>query len=56
MVTGDGIGVTLIAPGRVDTSFWHGQGRSGPPPGPVLQPTDDDRRRHPLGAEPARRR
>jgi NADP-dependent 3-hydroxy acid dehydrogenase YdfG len=39
MVTGDGIGVTLIAPGRVDTPFWHGQGRSGPPPGPVLQPT-----------------
>lgn len=22
MVTGDGIGVTLIAPGRVDTNFW----------------------------------
>jgi NADP-dependent 3-hydroxy acid dehydrogenase YdfG len=38
MVTADGIGVTLIAPGRVDTPFWLGQGRSGPPEGPVLQP------------------
>jgi NADP-dependent 3-hydroxy acid dehydrogenase YdfG len=39
MVTGDGIGVTLIAPGRVDTPFWLGQGRSRTPEGPVLQPS-----------------
>jgi NADP-dependent 3-hydroxy acid dehydrogenase YdfG len=26
MVTGDGIGVTLIAPGRVETPFWDGLG------------------------------
>jgi NADP-dependent 3-hydroxy acid dehydrogenase YdfG len=26
MVTGDGIGVTLIAPGRVETAFWDGLG------------------------------
>ncbi|GAA4909502.1 NADP-dependent 3-hydroxy acid dehydrogenase YdfG [Stackebrandtia albiflava] len=30
-VTGDGIGVTLIAPGRVDSDFWSGMG--GPPEG-----------------------
>jgi len=29
LVTGDGIGVTLIAPGRVDTAFWDVLG--GPP-------------------------
>ncbi|WP_432932144.1 SDR family oxidoreductase [Microbispora sp. CA-135349] len=26
MVTGDGVGVTLIAPGRVKTPFWDGRG------------------------------
>ncbi len=26
MVTGDGIGVTLVAPGRVETAFWDGLG------------------------------
>ncbi len=26
MVTGDGVGVTLIAPGRVETPFWEGRG------------------------------
>ncbi|MGW1373250.1 SDR family oxidoreductase [Streptomyces sp. NPDC002446] len=26
MVTGDGVGVTLIAPGRVETPFWEGLG------------------------------
>ncbi|GAB2946027.1 SDR family oxidoreductase [Micromonospora polyrhachis] len=26
MVTGDGVGVTLIAPGRVETPFWDGLG------------------------------
>ena len=34
MVTGDGIGVTLIAPGRVETSFWDARG--GPPAGGLL--------------------
>lgn len=33
MVTGDGIGVTLIAPGRVETPFWD---ESGTPDGPLL--------------------
>ncbi|MER6003960.1 SDR family NAD(P)-dependent oxidoreductase [Nonomuraea angiospora] len=32
LVTGDGVGVTLIAPGRVDTSFWP----DGRPAGPLL--------------------
>ncbi len=26
MVTGDGIGVTLVAPGRVETAFWETAG------------------------------
>jgi NADP-dependent 3-hydroxy acid dehydrogenase YdfG len=30
LVTSDGIGVTLVAPGRVDTPFWDALG--GPPP------------------------
>ncbi|MER5968426.1 SDR family oxidoreductase [Streptomyces sp. NPDC002055] len=34
MVTGDGIGVTLIAPGRVETPFWDGIG--GMPDGTML--------------------
>jgi NADP-dependent 3-hydroxy acid dehydrogenase YdfG len=34
MVTGDGIGVTLIAPGRVATPFWDAGG--GPPDGGLL--------------------
>jgi len=34
MVTGDGIGVTLIAPGRVETPFWDVGG--GPPDGGLL--------------------
>ena len=36
MVTGEGIGVTLIAPGRVETPFWGGMGLDAPPPGPML--------------------
>jgi NADP-dependent 3-hydroxy acid dehydrogenase YdfG len=36
LVTGEGIGVTLIAPGRVDTPFWGGAPGGGPPPGPAL--------------------
>ncbi|NUW44311.1 SDR family oxidoreductase [Nonomuraea rhodomycinica] len=32
LVTGDGVGVTLIAPGRVDTAFWP----DGRPDGPLL--------------------
>jgi NADP-dependent 3-hydroxy acid dehydrogenase YdfG len=34
MVAGDGIGVTLINPGRVATPFWDRHG--GPPDGPIL--------------------
>lgn len=34
MVTGDGIGVTLVSPGRVETPFWDIHG--GPPEGPIL--------------------
>ena len=34
LVTGDGVGVTLISPGRVDTPFW--DSRDGVPTGPVL--------------------
>jgi NADP-dependent 3-hydroxy acid dehydrogenase YdfG len=34
MVTADGIGVTLIAPGRVETPFWHDLG--GLPEGGLL--------------------
>ncbi len=30
MVTGDGVGVTLIAPGKVDTPFWGAEGATGP--------------------------
>ncbi|MFD0902203.1 SDR family oxidoreductase [Actinomadura sediminis] len=33
-VTADGVGVTLIAPGRVETPFWDGLGRL--PEGPLL--------------------
>jgi NADP-dependent 3-hydroxy acid dehydrogenase YdfG len=37
MVSSDGIGVTLIAPGRVDTSFWeHAPSGRLPPAGPIL--------------------
>jgi NADP-dependent 3-hydroxy acid dehydrogenase YdfG len=36
MVTGDGIGVTLVAPGRVDTPFW--ETLSGPRPPVMLTP------------------
>lgn len=34
LVTGDGVGVTLVAPGRVDTPFWDIHG--GPPAGENL--------------------
>jgi NADP-dependent 3-hydroxy acid dehydrogenase YdfG len=34
LVTGDGVGVTLIAPGRVATPFWDADG--GPPAGGLL--------------------
>jgi NADP-dependent 3-hydroxy acid dehydrogenase YdfG len=40
LVTGQGIGVTLIAPGRVDTPFWDGRPGSGPLEGPVLSADD----------------
>jgi NADP-dependent 3-hydroxy acid dehydrogenase YdfG len=32
-VTEDGVGMTLVSPGRVDTPFFDGSGR---PPGPEL--------------------
>jgi NADP-dependent 3-hydroxy acid dehydrogenase YdfG len=35
LVTGDGVGVSLIAPGKVDTPFWDNR-TGGMPPGPVL--------------------
>jgi NADP-dependent 3-hydroxy acid dehydrogenase YdfG len=35
LVTGEGVGVTLIAPGRVETPFW---GDGGAPAGAVLSP------------------
>lgn len=35
LVTRDGVGVTLVAPGRVDTPGW---GDGGPGPGPLLAP------------------
>ncbi len=39
LVTGQGIGVTLIAPGRVETPFWESR-PGGRPPGAAL--TDED--------------
>jgi NADP-dependent 3-hydroxy acid dehydrogenase YdfG len=38
LVTADGVGVTLVAPGRVDTPFWNDHG--GPPPGRNLSPDE----------------
>ncbi|MFD7922399.1 SDR family oxidoreductase [Streptomyces sp. NPDC059740] len=38
LVTGDGVGVTLIAPGKVDTPFW--ETRGGTPEGPVMTSED----------------
>lgn len=35
MVTGDGVGVTLIAPGRVATAFWDNHA-DGPPDGDLM--------------------
>ncbi|MCZ4101053.1 SDR family oxidoreductase [Streptomyces sp. H39-C1] len=37
-VTEDGIGVTLLAPGKVDTPFWDNRG--GTPEGPVMRAED----------------
>jgi NADP-dependent 3-hydroxy acid dehydrogenase YdfG len=37
-VTGDGVGVTLVAPGKVDTPFWDNRG--GLPDGPAMSPDD----------------
>jgi NADP-dependent 3-hydroxy acid dehydrogenase YdfG len=36
LVTGSGVGVTLIAPGRVDTPFWSPHPSGTVPTGPVL--------------------
>ncbi|MEY9965425.1 NADP-dependent 3-hydroxy acid dehydrogenase YdfG [Streptacidiphilus sp. MAP12-16] len=38
LVTGSGVGVTLIAPGRVDTPFWSSHPDRVVPQGPVLTP------------------
>jgi NADP-dependent 3-hydroxy acid dehydrogenase YdfG len=40
MVTGRGIGVTLVAPGRVDTPFWAGRSGGLPLEGPALTAAD----------------
>ncbi|MFD4482971.1 SDR family oxidoreductase [Streptomyces sp. NPDC058471] len=37
-VTGDGVGVTLVAPGKVDTPFWDNRG--GLPEGPAMSAED----------------
>ncbi|MFK8907278.1 SDR family oxidoreductase [Streptomyces sp. YS-3] len=36
LVTGSGVGVTLIAPGRVATPFWSGHPQGAAPQGPVM--------------------
>ncbi|GAA2130721.1 SDR family oxidoreductase [Streptomyces synnematoformans] len=38
MVTGDGVGVTLVAPGRTDSLFWDGRG--GAPEGMEMMTSD----------------
>ncbi|MFL6073239.1 MAG: SDR family oxidoreductase [Mycobacteriales bacterium] len=38
LVTRDGVGVTLVAPGRVDTPFWSDHPAGHAPDGPVLTP------------------
>ncbi|MHA6759638.1 SDR family oxidoreductase [Streptacidiphilus sp. PAMC 29251] len=38
LVTGSGVGVTLIAPGRVETPFWGSHPKGAAPEGPVLTP------------------
>ncbi|MCW2541988.1 MAG: family oxidoreductase [Frankiales bacterium] len=40
LVTGDGIGVTLVAPGRVATPFWQRDGANTMPAGPALSDHD----------------
>jgi NADP-dependent 3-hydroxy acid dehydrogenase YdfG len=40
MVTGQGIGVTLIAPGRVDTAFWDTRPDAAALAGPILSAED----------------
>jgi NADP-dependent 3-hydroxy acid dehydrogenase YdfG len=40
MVTAQGIGVTLVAPGRVDTPFWDARRSNGRLEGPVLTAED----------------
>ncbi|MFI6166369.1 SDR family oxidoreductase [Nocardia sp. NPDC051052] len=37
LATGSGVGVTLVAPGRVETSFWDSR-EDGVPDGPILTP------------------
>jgi NADP-dependent 3-hydroxy acid dehydrogenase YdfG len=40
LVTGAGVGVTLVAPGRVDTPFWDGRAGGRPTDTPALPPQD----------------
>ncbi|MEV6768722.1 SDR family NAD(P)-dependent oxidoreductase [Nocardia sp. NPDC051030] len=37
LVTGSGVGVTLVAPGRVETPFWDSR-EGGAPGGPIMTP------------------
>jgi NADP-dependent 3-hydroxy acid dehydrogenase YdfG len=40
LVTGSGVGVTLVAPGRVETPFWDNRSAGGPLDGPILTAED----------------
>ena len=40
LVTGQGVGVTLVAPGRVDTPFWDEKGGVAAVGGPTMGPDD----------------
>ncbi|MBO2457239.1 SDR family oxidoreductase [Actinomadura violacea] len=36
LVTGSGVGVTLVSPGRVESPFWDSRGSGGAPDGPIM--------------------
>ncbi|MFD7334690.1 SDR family oxidoreductase [Streptomyces violascens] len=38
LVTGSGVGVTLVAPGRVDSPFWESHSMGAVPDGPAMTP------------------
>ncbi|MFI6472609.1 SDR family oxidoreductase [Streptomyces sp. NPDC050516] len=40
LVTGSGVGVTLVAPGRVDSPFWSSHPTGVVPDGPAMTPED----------------